>query len=353
MGNKIIIGPTPPAIGGIATIVQSLKEGFSNDPDVKILSVNKTNNKLFNIFHSAFMLIKILFVGIKSRQGTVLMFSSAYNSFWEKCLWVLICKILGLHTTILMVDGNFPSFYSGLSRLKKLLAIFLIKQVNVLAVQSKQWEIFYHDIFPLSNIKIVNPGIDTNYFHPRIEQNENKCLNILFVGWLISDKGIYDLLNAIKIIDAYDEKFKLFLLGPDFGNKNHIIEFINKHNLEGLVEFKAPTTSRESILKAYHSADIFVFPSHFEGFPYALMEAISCGLPCIGTRVGGIPDILDDGKCGILIEAKKPKELANALIELIRNKEQRKKISHNARERAVTQYSLRKSFNDFKDILFK
>ena len=77
----------------------------------------------------------------------------------------------------------------------------------------------------------------------------------------------------------------------------------------------------------WEKVDIYVQPSHYEGAPMALMEALWHGKPSVGTRVSGIPEIIEDGASGLLVEAKKPAELAAAIERLIRDAELRQRFA--------------------------
>ena len=90
---------------------------------------------------------------------------------------------------------------------------------------------------------------------------------------------------------------------------------------------------------------------HFEGFPVALLEAITMGLACVGTSVGGIPDILDHGKAGIVVAPKAPIELAGALTSLLDDNELVKMLSKQASIRARNAYNLQKCVKSYEKLL--
>jgi glycosyltransferase involved in cell wall biosynthesis len=88
-------------------------------------------------------------------------------------------------------------------------------------------------------------------------------------------------------------------------------------------------------VSALNDADIYVLPSHHEGMPISIIEAMAAGLPVVATNVGGIPDLIENNQNGIIVEAKAPDELANALITLIKDQSLRFTYGMSGRRRAI------------------
>ena len=99
---------------------------------------------------------------------------------------------------------------------------------------------------------------------------------------------------------------------------------------------------RKDVLELMRKAFIFVLPSRWEGFGLVLLEAMSVGVPIIATKVGGIPEVIEDGKDGILVEPENPEELSNAILRLLDNKELRSLVSSNAYKKVKGEYSIEK-----------
>ena len=85
--------------------------------------------------------------------------------------------------------------------------------------------------------------------------------------------------------------------------------------------------------------DFFVFPSHQEALPLALLEAMGAGLPIIATRVGGVPEAIEDGASGLLVEPHHPAQIAAALRRLIADEDLARRLAATARVRATERYS--------------
>lgn len=353
----MIYAPLPPPVGGIASIHGMLKDGMEKDGIVlfvKALGVSKS--KFFGYIRPFANVLKIIINLFKiKRGGNVLFFSSAFTSFFEKLFWSLIVTIFGRKPILVMVDGNFPRFYESLGSKKKGIVDFLIKiqPKLIIGAQSEYWRDFYTKIFPNHLVIVVSASVDNHFFEISHTSNtEGKELLFLFIGWIIPEKGILDLLNAIQLkSNSLIGKANFKLIGPLFGKEDYWNTELENRKIKHLVNFAGPVYSRDSILKEFTKADVFIFPSHYEGFPVSLLEAITTGLPCIATSVGGIPDILDNGNAGDLVEPNSPEQLADKILNILNNPEHRYHISKNAYERARSSYDYNNLIESYSAIL--
>ena len=350
MKNKVmIIGPQPPTIGGIASIVYLLKNGLEG---VDFVDSSKPTGRVKFFFHPFSMISQMLLYSVKNKGCKVLLFSSANRSFWEKSAWALVGRLFGSNVYMVMVDGNFPEFYSSLSPLGKWFARFATAKATVVG-QSKSWGEFYNGIFPKSTVKLITGGVDTEFFAPNstLTRIPRSNIKVLYVGWIVKEKGIHDILSASKILFKKHTNFNIQLVGPIYCNKENLILLIKEYGLEDVVTLAGPIYSRAALRDKYLSSDIFLFPSHCEGFPMALLEAISCGLPCIGSDAGGISDILDEGRCGQVIRSHSPGEISDALSFFIENKDICLDMAKSSRLRAELNYSNTISVGSYRKLL--
>ncbi len=149
---------------------------------------------------------------------------------------------------------------------------------------------------------------------------------------LRSTKGYPDLLQAARLVAEADDAVRFVAAGH--GPQDTQLERL-RDNL-GLGDRFRFLGYREDALGLMSALDVFVLASHHEGRPVALMEAMAIGVPSVATRVGGVPDMLDDGRAGLLTSAGQPEELAAALQELTGDPARRAALGHAARQRAET-----------------
>jgi len=136
---------------------------------------------------------------------------------------------------------------------------------------------------------------------------------IVFLGNIQERKGIYELLKAIQIVKKEDMQFILHLYGNDFTNKN-FLKLILDLDIQDRIAYHGFEFDKERIFK---NAFFLVAPSYWEGFSNSIIEALSFGVPVIGTDVGGTPEIIKDRWNGLLVRAKDSQGLAKAMKDLL------------------------------------
>jgi len=354
--DALIFAPSPPQPpGGIGSIVAILHQSIGHLSNIIFVSpIAKGNGFLVSIMRSIHNIFRLLWAVSKvKKDGRVLFFSSSGISFFEKVLWVLIVTLRGRKPTIIMVDGGFPVFWENLSpRLKKISKVILTNHNVELGTQSEEWRKFYQSIFPSSCIKVVGATVSNEFFkHVRPRNSSLGNTTILYVGWIIEDKGILDLLDAMAILRKTNPKATLRLVGPVFGKEDYWNSAAADRKISTQVQYLGSFSNRQSLINEFDKASIFVYPSHFEGFPVALLEAITLGLACVGTSVGGIPDILNHGQSGIVVAPKAPIELAGALKLLIDDNGLVNTLSKQASLRARSVYNLNECVESYEKLL--
>lgn len=353
--KALIFAPLPPPVGGIASIVAMLHKGLADRQDIGFVSpIAKKNGLVSSLLRSLRNFFRLLFAIKKTRiGGRVLLFSSEAASFFEKTAWSILILALRRKPVVFMVSGLFPQFWENLNSIGHKFLTFLINRKSItLVAQSESWLNYYRSIFPSADIKLASATAAEDFFsHQRTGVSSKHPARLLFVGWIIPDKGIFDLLDAMVILVRTHPDVRLRLAGPLFDKDDAWKQAVAIRGISNQVEFLGVISDRKKLIQELDAASIFVFPSHFEGFPVALLEAITLGLPCIGTSVGGIPDILDNGVAGILVEPKAPQELAEALYKLITDNNLREEIATRASERAREVYSHSKFIDSFECLL--
>jgi glycosyltransferase involved in cell wall biosynthesis len=153
----------------------------------------------------------------------------------------------------------------------------------------------------------------------------------LFVGRLVRDKGVFDLVHAFSIASKNVEGIELWMVGPDEENlQSQLEEMALLNNLS--IRFLGASTAPEKYMM---SADVFVLPSYREGFGSVIIEAAACCIPSIAYRIDGVVDAVEDGVTGELIDLRNVEALARSMISFAESPSKRIKMGKNSRERVM------------------
>ena len=156
----------------------------------------------------------------------------------------------------------------------------------------------------------------------------------LFIGRLTREKGIYELIDAFLRVSSKVQLVSLWLVGPDEENvKENVEARVIGHEVN--INF-VPHTSKPEVYMA--ASDILCLPSHREGFGNVIIEAASCGIPSIGSRIYGITDAIVDGKTGLLFECRDVSSLTYKMLKLASNPTLRKRMGEQARLRVLQKF---------------
>ena len=187
---------------------------------------------------------------------------------------------------------------------------------------------------------ILLPGSGVNLKKYKFKELSDNIPIILMASRLLVSKGVYDFIDAAKIIKKRGLKIRFQLAGkPDEFNplsisKSQIKKWVSEEN----IEYLGFCDNLHQIIPRSH---IVVLPSYYpEGLPKILCEAAACGRAVITTNKPGCKDAIENGKTGILIKEKSPHELADAIIQLIEDNKLLKRMSIAARNRSEKLYDI-------------
>lgn len=205
------------------------------------------------------------------------------------------------------------------------------KNATCAIVTSKKDEIYILNAYrcPAGKIVIIPNYVDADLFKPH--KNEKYTNRIIFVGRLNKEKNLFNLISAIAKTD----------LILDIYGKGELREALEQHaKSEGArVNFMGTVPNNElpDILNRYK---YYILPSYFEGMPKTLLEAMACGLVCIGTDVEGVNEVIEDGVNGVLAQGTDVVSLTKAIQNIERNSQLKSRLGHGARQSILSKFSI-------------
>ena len=197
---------------------------------------------------------------------------------------------------------------------------------------------------------VIHCGVDTEVFRPRSTGARRKRiagpLNILCVGTLHEVKGQTYLLEACRLLADHDVDFVCHFVG-DGPDRARLVRRSSEEGLKDRVHFHGQRT-RNEIAQLLRNADIVVAPSvptkdgRREGIPVALMEAMASGVPVVASGISGIPELIEEGRSGLLVPPRDAFALAQAL-EVLASPRLREQISREGRKKVEKEFDLHKN----------
>src|SRR5712691_8830742 len=204
-----------------------------------------------------------------------------------------------------------------------------------------------------ARVAVIPCGVDPMVFHPLRQADAREALGrdqcerlILFVGRIEQIKGIDVLLRAMGVLFRRypDLRSDVCLLvvggaldpGDDAPETEKILELrrlVHEHRMESNVAFVG-SRGQEELALYYAAADVCAVPSLTESFGLVALEAMACGTPVVGTRVGGLQTLIEDGESGLLVPPGDDEALAEAIAQVLTDHRLRMHLAHGARDRA-------------------
>ncbi len=322
----LMLGPGRDGRGGITTLVNIfLKTELSELYNIIYLKTQCEGTRLDKFFCFLNSFFKFLYIILFKKIDLVHIHCASRASFYRKGFLFFLAKIFNKKVIFHINGAEFITFYYQESPAfqKWIIRKVLLKSDCVLAI-SNQWKEDLEGIIEgKRNVDVLFNPITI----PHISRNTHKRqeIHILSMGFLCHRKGTYDVLEAASRISEKIPNVKFCLYGD--GNNQEMKSLVKKLKLQEHVTMPGWVQDKE---KAYLDADIYVLPSYNEGLPLSVLEAASYQLPIVTTPVGGIPEIIEDGKNGFLIEPGNVDMLEQRLMELIQSQELRQKMAEGA-----------------------
>ncbi|HET7699418.1 MAG TPA: glycosyltransferase [Candidatus Limnocylindria bacterium] len=204
-----------------------------------------------------------------------------------------------------------------------------------------------------SRVHVIPCGVDPEVFRPMRQADARDALGrdqreriILFVGRIEQIKGIDVLLRSLGLLFFRHPELRsdvgLLVVGgaldpgddaPETDKVEELRRLVHQHRMEANVSFVG-SLDQPTLAKYYAAADICAVPSLTESFGLVALEAMACGTPVVGTRVGGLQTLIEDGESGLLVPAGDYQALAEAIARVLTDQRLRMHLAHGARDRA-------------------
>ena len=334
----LIIGPSPDLFGGIAKYMNDLlNSSLSQDYNIHHLETGKKDSEatgLLSGLKRTWSQVKEFNRMIKQETNIeiVHIHTASGLSFWRYSVFIYLSKRARKKVLLHIHGAAFKEFFYSANSIKKHLITRIIRKTDALVALSEHWRSFFASIVPDSRQYVVVNTVkipDINMVEHVHSKGKRKQTSILFFGLLVKRKGLVELLKALPHL-LERQCLRLVVAGGFIPGEEELVEDLKSaaetygDRLD--VKIDVPSEEKDTL---FLDADIFILPTHAEGLPIALLEAMSFGLPVVTTPVGAIPEVVKDGKNGFLMAPGDAVALTEKIIYLLDHPETRKNMGKN------------------------
>lgn len=330
----LMIGTDPVGKGGIAAVVSVYRDhGLFRRFGVQYVPTHREGSMPSKILCGVVGGITILRMLLGSRVSLVHAQVASYGSFKRKSMYLALARLFGVPTIFHLHGAEFKKFADEIAspglRLK---IVRTLKDSTQVVALSDSWADYIRSIAPGAQVcSIANP-----VFMPTVSGREmEESGRILFLGRADQRKGVFDLLNAFAQVVLHCPNAKLAVGGD--GDLDRVRADIQELGLSKSVEVLG-WVSGDAKQAQMARAQVFVLPSYDEGLPMAMLEAMAHGKAIVVTPVGGIPEAVQHGQQGLLVQPGAVDDLAQALVSLVDDAALRARLGDAARARVAERF---------------
>lgn len=338
----LVIAPNITVKGGISTVLKMyLKTNIPELYDLSFLITHEDGTKFHKLAIMLVAIVKVFFILLSRRIDIAHIHCGDIPSPYRKFIFFTISRWFGLKIILHWHGGNFFSQYTNRSGFGKRIFKTLFEKSDVVVCLSKSWDEGLGILFPQSNRIVVRNGILPPEKAVIAKMASDGPTRIVFLGWLIPEKGLYDLLTVFERL--VEEGYDIHLAIGGKGDEEKLFARLSNPILKDCVDYLGwiGDGQKDRLLK---TSDIFVLPSYGEAMPMSILEAMAYGLPVISTKVGAIPEQIEDTVSGYLLQPGNIEDLYLRLKTLILDRDLRVRMGQVGRRRIEEAFDIRKNF---------
>jgi glycosyltransferase involved in cell wall biosynthesis len=326
--------------GGMGRMAQYLTQEFQRRHStlrVRVFDSYGSGRTFLMPFYFLRCFIAVGVLCVVRRPDLVHLNLAAYGSTLRKLLLMRLVRVFSVPTILHIHASEFIPFCESLGPRWRRLLVASLSRASRIVVIGDYWRRYLVETLgvPAEIVTVIHNAVPLPAA-PAPRAANVRC-RIVALGQLGRRKGTPELLDALAAPAMRELGWEAVIAGN--GTVEASRERVAALGLAERVEIPGWVDSA-TVSRLLATADIFVLPSHNEGLPVAILEAMGAGLPVVTTPVGAIPELVIAGESGLLVPAGSAAALAEALAELVRNPELRVRLGQNARDRVEQHFRI-------------
>jgi glycosyltransferase involved in cell wall biosynthesis len=362
LSTIFVLGPDIGDVGGVSThLAQMFSSSLS--ADFRLIhfqtgSGGRRENRWGRLWRAIDSPVQLVAATARHRPR-IMHINSAPDSkaFWRDAVYLVLAKSMGRQTVLEMHGSRLPTDYANGSRLptdyasrnrvRQAATRRILRLANRIVLLSEFDFVAYQNYDPrLSTVVIPNAVEVLAGTPPRKPVSDDAPLKLIYIGRLIRAKGIFETVEAVRLLQARNIHVRLDIVGagPD---SEELRRSIVDAGVQECVQMLGPQYGADK-KRVLEESDVLVFPTYGEGLPYVLLESMAAGTVPVTCPVGGIPDVLSKCQCGITVPPRDPSAVAEAVHTLHRDREMARALSEAAHRVIVEHYQVSRMASDFR-----
>ena len=338
----MMVGTDLKSKGGISSVLNAYKNsGLLDALNIKYYSTHRDGLKIGKIIYYIKVIPNIIFM--MHKFDIVHIHSASQWSYRRLFPIIVSAKIFRKKIVIQLHGGQFGQYFENALFFERAIIKYGFSIADRIVILTYSAFKDISNLCHFGKVIIIPNGLPQNALNnPNFKRDIKPNKIILYMGNISREKGIYDLLKAFKIIADNNTNLKLILAG--IGEITKAKKIVNELNLDNWVYLPGwiEGSFKKKILSLTH---ILVLPSYFEILPMSIIEALACGIPVVSTNIGGIPDAVENGKEGLLVEPGDVNALADAIQLLFNDLNLWSKMRISARKKFENCFSVKIVFD--------
>lgn len=330
----VMVGTSVHTHGGISAVVASYRRAglFARWP-IEYVESHRDGNRLAKLACALRGLATLAWLALRHRHALLHVHVASRASFWRKCAFMALGRAAGWPLVFHLHGGGFADFYAEecSPRGRRAVRFFMDRAACIVTV-SERWSAWVRSVSPNPRVACIPSGVRL----PRTATGPREPGLVAFVGRCEESKGVLDLLGALAEVRLAIPGARLECAGE--GDLDALVERAGGPGLAGAVHALGWLEPRERD-RLLARASVFALPSHAEGLPMSLLEAMAAGCPVVAAACGGIPDLVVDGVNGLLVTPGDVDALARALHRLLVDRGLAGRLGNEARATIARRYT--------------
>jgi glycosyltransferase involved in cell wall biosynthesis len=338
----VMAGPLPPGTGGMTTVIDDLSRSrLAQDVDLLLFDTKKSTPEGRSALQAVAARLRLWrdwWLALRGPRTVAHVHTCSGLSFFLDGALVATARLQGVPVVLHIHGGRFDRFLDELHAPLAAVARWIARRASRVVVLSEEWRDRLASRLPGARVAIVRNGVIVAAADATVTSRDASRVVVLFLGALTRKKGVFELVEALPGLPS---SVHCLLVGPekDAGIREALREKAVALGVEDRITLPGPVTgpAKAAVLA---QADVFVLPSHIEGLPVSMLEAMAAGLPVVVTPVGAVPSIVRSGENGLVVPVGDVARLRAALAALAENEDLRAKLGGAGRALVEVNYSV-------------